>query len=222
MNPFDAIEVLDCPICGGPGVMFDEGGCDQIASSRLEQLYEVKKAGITKPTLLLRIPMLTEIENVAQLCDVTLISEIATMDALNAECLKQGKKIKVIVMVDLGDLREGFWDREELVAACAHIENDLKNLELAGVGTNLGCYGSIQPTVEKMEELAENGTAYSGKCYICHSACYEDARAVADMIEAAFPKMNGKVLINSIGTTIGSHTGKGTVALFFWGDERVD
>ena len=65
--------------------MFDEGGCDQIASSRLEQLYEVKKAGITKPTLLLRIPMLTEIENVAQLCDVTLISEIATMDALKNE-----------------------------------------------------------------------------------------------------------------------------------------
>ena len=126
--------------------MFDEGGCDQIASSRLEQLYEVKKAGITKPTLLLRIPMLTEVENVVQLCDVTLVSEVVTMDALNAECEKQGKKIKVIVMVDLGDLREGFWDREELVEACAHIENDLKNLELAGVGTNLGCYGSIQPT----------------------------------------------------------------------------
>ena len=135
--------------------MFDEGGCDQIASSRLEQLYEVKKAGITKPTLLLRIPMLTEVENVVQLCDVTLVSEVVTMDALNAECEKQGKKIKVIVMVDLGDLREGFWDREELVAACAHIENDLTNLELAGVGTNLGCYGSIQPTVEKMEELIE-------------------------------------------------------------------
>ena len=50
----------------------------------------------------------------------------------------------------------------------------------------------------------------------------EDARAVADLIEASFPKLCGKVLINSIGTTIGSHTGPGTVALFFWGDERVD
>ena len=50
----------------------------------------------------------------------------------------------------------------------------------------------------------------------------DDARYVADKVEAAFPHLNGKVLINSIGTTIGSHTGPGTVALFFWGDERVD
>ena len=54
------------------------------------------------------------------------------------------------------------------------------------------------------------------------SACYDDARAVADAIEKKFPKLNGKVEIYSVGTTIGSHTGPGTVALFFWGDERKD
>lgn len=54
------------------------------------------------------------------------------------------------------------------------------------------------------------------------TACYEDAKAVADLIEAAFPKMKGKVEINDIGTTIGSHTGPGTVALFFWGNKRED
>ena len=75
---------------------------------------------------------------------------------------------------------------------------------------------------KQMEEFAENGLDYSGKCYICHSACYEDARAVADLIEERFPKLDGKVEIYSIGTTIGSHTGPGTVALFFWGKERVD
>ena len=80
----------------------------------------------------------------------------------------------------------------------------------------------IEAIVKKMEEQAENRLEYTGKCYISQSACYEDARAVADLIESRFPKMNGKVLINSIGTTIGSHTGPGTVALFFWGDERVD
>ena len=78
----------------------------------------------------------------------------------------------------------------------------------------------IREIVKKMEEHAENGLEYSGKCYICHSACAEDARAVADMIEAAFPALDGPVLINNIGTTIGSHTGPGTVAVFFWGDER--
>lgn len=80
----------------------------------------------------------------------------------------------------------------------------------------------IQTIVDKMEECCDDGADYSGKCYMCHSACYEDARAVADLIEARFPKLDGKVLINSIGTTIGSHTGPGTVAVFFWGKERVD
>ena len=78
----------------------------------------------------------------------------------------------------------------------------------------------IQAIVTRMKECADNGTDYSGKCYISPSACYEDARAVADLVEAAFPKLNGKVEIYSVGTTIGSHTGPGTVALFFWGKER--
>ncbi len=80
----------------------------------------------------------------------------------------------------------------------------------------------IKRIVEKMEEHAEGGVEYSGKCYICHSLCEEDARAVADLVETRFPKMAGSVEIYPIGATIGSHTGPGTVALFFWGDERVD
>ena len=80
----------------------------------------------------------------------------------------------------------------------------------------------IQAIVDKMEEYADDGLDYSGKCYISHSACYEDASAVADLIESRFPKLEGRVLINSIGTTIGAHTGPGTVAVFFWGKERVD
>lgn len=76
--------------------------------------------------------------------------------------------------------------------------------------------------VKRMEEHAQDGYDYSGKCYMCQSACYDDARKVADMIEARFPKLDGKVEINHIGTTIGSHTGPGTISIFFWGDERVD
>ena len=80
----------------------------------------------------------------------------------------------------------------------------------------------IQTVVDKMEECIEEGRDYGGKCYISQSACYEDARAVADLIEERFPNLDGRVLINSIGTTIGAHTGPGTVAVFFWGKERVD
>lgn len=78
----------------------------------------------------------------------------------------------------------------------------------------------VEEIVNQMELHAQGGLNYNGKCYISNAYCYEDARAVADLVEARFPKLNGKVEINSVGTTIGSHTGPGTVALFFWGDER--
>lgn len=80
----------------------------------------------------------------------------------------------------------------------------------------------IRTIVDKMEECARDGLDYDGKCYICNSACLADARQVADLVEARFAKLNGKVEIYNIGTTIGSHTGPGTVALFFWGSERVN
>ncbi len=80
----------------------------------------------------------------------------------------------------------------------------------------------IAEIVDKMIELADGGKDYSGKCFISCSACEDDARKVADLVEATFPNLNGKVEINSIGAVIGSHTGPGTVALFFWGDKRVN
>lgn len=80
----------------------------------------------------------------------------------------------------------------------------------------------IEAIVNQMELNARDGLEYDGKCYISQSACYEDARKVADLIETRFPNLKEKVLINDIGTTIGSHTGPGTVALFFWGDKRED
>lgn len=80
----------------------------------------------------------------------------------------------------------------------------------------------IVEIVNKMEQFAEGGLDYNGKCYISNAGCYEDARAVADLIEQRFKKLDGKVEITSVGTTIGSHTGPGTVALFFWGSERTE
>ena len=78
----------------------------------------------------------------------------------------------------------------------------------------------IKEIVNAMEAHAQGGLEYSGKCYISQSACMDDAEAVAALVEERFPKLNGKVEINWVGTTIGSHTGPGTVALFFVGDER--
>jgi DegV family protein with EDD domain len=80
----------------------------------------------------------------------------------------------------------------------------------------------IAQIVNMMEVHAKDGLNYSGKCFISNSACYEDARKVADLIEEKFPNLSAPVMINSVGTVVGSHTGQGTVALFFVGDKRVD
>ena len=78
----------------------------------------------------------------------------------------------------------------------------------------------LHAIVDKMVDNAENGLDYADKCYISQSDCYADARFVADQVEQRFPKLKGKVLINNVGSTIGCHTGPGTVALFFWGGDR--
>ena len=75
--------------------------------------------------------------------------------------------------------------------------------------------------VDRMQKHAQNGLAYSGKCFISHSDCLGDAESVRDQILARFPKLK-EVKIFNIGTTIGCHTGTGTVALFFCGDEREE
>lgn len=134
---------------------FDQGGVAMIASSRLEQIEDAINAGIEKPMMLIRIPMLSEVKDVIRLTKISLNSELEVIEALNEEASKQGKLHQVILMADLGDLREGFWDKDELVQVADYIENKLINIQLVGVGTNLGCYGSIAPTAEKLEEVVE-------------------------------------------------------------------
>lgn len=80
----------------------------------------------------------------------------------------------------------------------------------------------MKATAQKAMELCDDGAAYTDKIFISNAACREDAEAVAALLEAQFPKMKGKVQIFDIGTTIGAHTGPGTVAVFFWGKKRVD
>lgn len=132
---------------------FLAGGCDQVASSRVHQLAAMRRRGMTAPTMLVRAPMLCELEEMAKWCDYSLQSALPTLLALEQVCATLNCTHKVVLMVEMGDLREGWWDREELVAAAVAVERHCPHLELAGIGTNLGCYGAIVPTPEKMEEL---------------------------------------------------------------------
>lgn len=139
--------------------LYQESGCTSIASSRLEHIEDARNLGLEGPFMLIRIPMLSEVPDLVRLADISLNSEVEVLRAINEECKKQGKTHKVILMADLGDLREGFWDVDDLVNAAVLVEKELDHLILEGIGTNLGCYGSIVATPEKMEELIQRAEA---------------------------------------------------------------
>ncbi len=143
--------------------LYRDCGAEQLATSRLEQMELWRREGIPGPYMLLRVPGLSELNDVARLADYSLQSDRSTLDALNRVCTAQNVTHKVIIMADLGDLREGFWDKDEMVEVCCHVERDLKHLHLAGVGVNLGCYGSVKPTPENMGQLVSIARAVEAR-----------------------------------------------------------
>ncbi|MDF2676651.1 MAG: alanine/ornithine racemase family PLP-dependent enzyme [Bacillota bacterium] len=132
-----------------------KGGCVQIGSSRIEQLKQIKKAEIDIPLMLIRIPMKNEIKDVVKYSDICLVSERNTLSELQKQAKKQNKLYKIILMYDLGDLREGVFSKDELLELALYTELELSNLILEGIGTNLTCYGSIAPTYENLKELSD-------------------------------------------------------------------
>ena len=133
--------------------VFDEADLSYLASSRVDQLQKMRSYGVKTPLMLIRIPMLTELSDVVSLADASLQSDMALLSATEKEAERQNKKHGVLLMIDLGDLREGFWDAEELVDAAVAVERDMPHLRLLGVGVNLSCYGSILPDKRNMQGL---------------------------------------------------------------------
>ncbi|MCB2352517.1 alanine racemase [Clostridium estertheticum] len=134
-------------------MQFVNAGCTYIASSRMDQIIKLREYGLNKPFMMLRIPMFSEIKKLVEFAQVSLNSEMETLNMIQKECELQGKKHKVILMIDLGDLREGVYDQDEIINLAMHVEDQLKNVELYGIGTNLGCYGAIVPTIENLGRL---------------------------------------------------------------------
>jgi len=131
-----------------------ENGFYKIADSRIQNLDKLRHHFTDKvELLLLRLPMHSEIEKVVDICDVTLVSEISTIKKLDLECKRQKKTLKAILMIDLGDLREGIWPN--LTGEYAKIIKDLRHLDITGIGVNLACYGGVIPDIDKMNRLIE-------------------------------------------------------------------
>lgn len=139
--------------CGSPKVAraMVRGGVAQIADSRLDNLARIRRDGIDVPLMLIRAPSLDEIEAAVRTADISLNSELQTIQALAQAAQQIGVVHDIVLMIDLGDLREGILPGEAL----EYVEQivALDGVRLLGVGANLACVGGIQPTVENLSNL---------------------------------------------------------------------
>ncbi|HHY31675.1 MAG TPA: alanine/ornithine racemase family PLP-dependent enzyme [Firmicutes bacterium] len=139
--------------CGHPDVAraMLRGGVRWIAESRLANLERLRRAGVSCETILLRAPMLHEARDAVRFADMTLVSSVETARALGEAASARGTEHRVVLMVDVGDLREGVLP-EDAMDVAARIAG-LRGVRLYGLGTNVACYGGVIPTRENMGVL---------------------------------------------------------------------
>lgn len=134
---------------------FVKAGVDYMADAKLSNIIKLREHGINLPMMLIITPMMSEVHNVIKYVDISVNSEIEVLKLLDKEAQKQNKKHKVVLMYDVGDLREGIFKRDEFVNLALYVEKNLHNICLYGMGTNVGCYGAIKPTEKNIGELAD-------------------------------------------------------------------
>lgn len=134
---------------------FTEAQHKYLASSRLRELKIIADSALDIPLMLIRLPMLSEIDKMIQYVDISVNSELEVIKAIEEACIKYNKQHKVILMMDLGDLREGYYSEKEIIEVAKFIEFNLVHVELYGIGTNLSCYGSVMPTTKNMTKLVD-------------------------------------------------------------------
>lgn len=139
--------------CGYPDVAnaMLRGGISCIADSRLQNIQRLKAAGINTRYLLLRVPALSEVDKVIELVDVSLNSELTVLEALSKAAQHDGRVHDVILMVDLGDLREGIWPNH-LMSFVREVLK-LPGIRIKGLGTNLACFGGVMPSEDNMKRF---------------------------------------------------------------------
>jgi predicted amino acid racemase len=127
------------------------GGVVGLGDSRIENLTRLRDAGLVGPTTLIRTSMLSQVDAVVVAADVSMNTETAVLAALDAAAQRAGTTHRVVLMVELGDLREGI-AAGEIVEAAVAVKRQ-PHLRLAGLGTNLACQSGVVPDQSKMDEL---------------------------------------------------------------------
>lgn len=143
--------------------IFMDNGAANLGDSRVENL--AKLAGLNAERWLIRMPGMSRAEEVVKNAEVSLNSEEDAIRALEGACSRLGLTHKIVLMYDLGDLREGYIDRESLRRAASFVRSQ-KHLELAGVGVNLTCFNFVHPDTEKLSELADAGKEFGTGMYV--------------------------------------------------------
>lgn len=140
-------------VCGHPAIAraMLRGGVLSLADSRFENIRRMKDAGIETSFMLLRLPPLSRADDTVELSDVSLNSESAVLEVLSASAARRGRVHDVILMVDLGDLREGVWP-DDLLPLVKRVQQ-LPGIRILGVGANLACLAGVIPTEENMARL---------------------------------------------------------------------
>ncbi len=141
-------------VCGDPRIASAllDSGIRSFGDSRIANFQKMREAGLDAQFILIRSPMPSEVERVVEIIDVTLNTEISIIRLLAKEAAKRGKIQQIILMIELGDLREGILPSnvEPMVAEVM----GLRGVKLIGLGTNLACFGGVRPTEAKMRELS--------------------------------------------------------------------
>ncbi len=129
-----------------------QGGVKFIADSRIENILRMKNAGISIPFVLLRTP-LSQAESIVESVDISLNTEIETLKKLSYHAKAQNKTHQVIIMAELGDLREGVLlsDLSEFFRKTL----SLTHIKIVGIGCNLACYGGVKPDEKNMQKLSK-------------------------------------------------------------------
>lgn len=140
-----------------------KGGIETVAESRIYNLKKIKDIPCKK--CLLRSPLMSEIEDTIRYADISLNSEIEVIRALSREAVKQNRIHEILLMIDMGDIREGIWfeNEEEIEAVIKEIKT-LPNLEIYGLGTNFNCYGTALPTVKNGNNFYKLAQGMEKKC----------------------------------------------------------
>ena len=154
LGGIDVVGVTKCT-CGSPevGKAMLGGGAVALGESRHANAERHRAAGVTAPIWLLRTPAPELAADTVRLFDLSHASELETCAALDAAAATLGRRHRVLVMVDLGDLREGILPAD--LPAFVDAVEGLEHVDLAGVGVNLTCYGAIMPDERNMAELVE-------------------------------------------------------------------